>query len=101
MTLTSEEKALFPKVETSRWYALRIGPDRFAIFDVFPDADAKAARFGGEVAAALKANAESLIPGGWEKGVAANIRTCQVLSASNGGRNGFAARSGLCRRPRP
>ncbi|GEM_PF-2740474 len=67
---------------TLLWYAIRIAPDTFAIFDVFADADAKAAHFGGKVAAALKANSGALVAGGWDNGVVSNIKGYQVLSAT-------------------
>jgi quinol monooxygenase YgiN len=68
--------------ETLLWYALRIAPDRFAILDVFPNETAKTAHFSGKVAASLKAKAEDQILGGWEKGVAANIKSYQILSCT-------------------
>jgi quinol monooxygenase YgiN len=67
---------------TLLWYAIRISNDRFAIFDIFGDAEANAAHFGGKVAAALKANADELLQGGWDKGVVANIKSYQVLSST-------------------
>jgi quinol monooxygenase YgiN len=68
--------------ETLLWYALQIEPDRFAIFDVFPSEIAKQAHFSGKVAASLKAKAEELIQGGWDKGVTENIRSYQILSCT-------------------
>ncbi|HEY2903671.1 MAG TPA: hypothetical protein VGL59_24010 [Polyangia bacterium] len=67
---------------TLLWYALRIGKDRFTIFDLFANDAGKAAHFGGQVAAALKAKAPELISGGWEGGVVANIQSFTVLSAT-------------------
>jgi quinol monooxygenase YgiN len=67
---------------TPLWYAIQLSPARFAIFDLFPDAEAKAAHFSGKVAAALKASADELVAGGWEKGVVANIKSYEVLSAT-------------------
>lgn len=67
---------------TLLWYALRIGPDRFAIFDVFLNEDGRKAHFAGKVAAALKANADALVEGGWDKGVVANIHNTTVISAT-------------------
>ncbi|MEA2695859.1 MAG: hypothetical protein QOI66_130 [Myxococcales bacterium] len=67
---------------TPLWYAIQLSPARFAIFDLFPDAEAKAAHFSGKVAAALKASAGELIAGGWDKGVVANIKSYEVLSTT-------------------
>jgi quinol monooxygenase YgiN len=67
---------------TLLWYAIETGPSSFAIFDLFPDDPAKAAHFGGKVAAALKAKADELVAGGWDAGVVANIKEYEVLSAT-------------------
>lgn len=67
---------------TLLWYAIRIGPARFAIFDVFETEAARSAHFAGKVAAALKARSAELVEGGWEAGVAANARHAEVLSAT-------------------
>lgn len=68
--------------DTLLWYAIRLGTSRFAIFDVFPGNEAMAMHFSGKVAAALKGKAQELVEGGWEDGVASNIRTYQVLSGT-------------------
>lgn len=67
---------------TLLWYAIQVDASNFAIFDVFPDAEAKAAHFVGQVAALLKHNAEELVIGGWDEGVVANIRNYAVLSST-------------------
>ena len=64
------------------WYAIRISPDRFAIFDVFASEEGRTAHFSGHVAAALKDGADELVEGGWDKGVVANVRNTEVLSAT-------------------
>ena len=43
-----------------RWFALRIGPSTFGIFDAFPDDDGRQAHLNGDVADALRAQAEEL-----------------------------------------
>jgi len=43
------------------WFALRMGPTTFAIFDVFPDEDARQAHLNGEIAKALMARADELL----------------------------------------
>ncbi len=42
---------------TTAWFALRIGPSTFGIFDVFPDESARNAHLNGPIAAALFAKA--------------------------------------------
>lgn len=38
---------------TTAWFAIRLGPSSFGIFDVFPDDSARDAHLSGAVAAAL------------------------------------------------
>jgi quinol monooxygenase YgiN len=45
---------------TTTWFALRLGPSRFAIFDTFPDESGRQAHLAGQVAAALRAKGEDL-----------------------------------------
>ncbi|MCK9377532.1 MAG: antibiotic biosynthesis monooxygenase [Syntrophobacterales bacterium] len=45
---------------TSAWFALRLGPSTFAIFDAFPDEAGRQAHLSGKVAAALMARASEL-----------------------------------------
>ena len=46
---------------TITWYALRLGPSTFGIFDTFPDEAGRQAHLTGKVAAALMANAADLL----------------------------------------
>lgn len=46
---------------TTAWFAIRIGPSTFGIFDVFPDDAGRQAHLSGKVAAALMANASDLL----------------------------------------
>lgn len=46
--------------ETIGWYALRLGPSRFGIFDTFASSDGRRAHLSGEIARALFAQAEEL-----------------------------------------
>jgi quinol monooxygenase YgiN len=46
---------------TTAWFALRTGPTSFAIFDVFPDEQARQAHVGGKIAQALMARADELL----------------------------------------
>ena len=46
---------------TIAWFALRLGPTTFAIFDAFPDEAGRQAHLSGRVAAALLAKAPELL----------------------------------------
>ncbi|MGH9561562.1 MAG: putative quinol monooxygenase [Terracidiphilus sp.] len=45
---------------TSTWYAVKLGPDRFGIFDTFKDEAGRNAHLTGEIAKALFSRAEEL-----------------------------------------
>ena len=45
---------------TTTWFAIRLGPTTFGIFDAFPDQAGRQAHLAGQVAAALKARASEL-----------------------------------------
>jgi len=47
--------------ETTAWFAIRMGPSTFGIFDVFPDESGRQAHLTGRVAAALMAKASDLL----------------------------------------
>jgi quinol monooxygenase YgiN len=46
---------------TVTWYALKLGPSTYGIFDTFPDEKGRQAHLSGKVAAALMANASELL----------------------------------------
>ena len=46
---------------TTAWFALKIGPSTFGIFDAFPDDTGRNAHLNGPIAAALMANASALL----------------------------------------
>ena len=46
---------------TIRWYALQIGPATFGIFDTFEAEEGRQAHLDGDIAAALMANASTLL----------------------------------------
>jgi quinol monooxygenase YgiN len=46
---------------TTAWFALKIGPSTFGIFDAFPDDAGRTAHLTGPIAAALMANAAALL----------------------------------------
>lgn len=47
--------------DTTTWYAIRLGPSTFGIFDTFPDDSGRQAHLSGQVAAALMENAPDLL----------------------------------------
>ena len=55
LALVEEEPA------TIAWFAIRLGPSEFGIFDAFPDDTGRQAHLGGQVAAALMAQAPELL----------------------------------------
>jgi quinol monooxygenase YgiN len=46
---------------TTAWFAIRIGPSTFGIFDAFPDEAGRQAHLSGRVAASLMAKASELL----------------------------------------
>jgi quinol monooxygenase YgiN len=46
---------------TVAWFAVKLGPSTFAIFDVFPDDGGRQAHLNGPIAAALMAKAGELL----------------------------------------
>jgi quinol monooxygenase YgiN len=61
--------------QTTAWFALRLGPKTFGIFDAFPDEDGRRAHLGGKVAAALMAKAPELFS------IPPVIENCDVMAA--------------------
>ena len=55
LPLAQQERA------TIAWFGFRLAPDKFGIFDVFPDEAGRQAHLTGPIAAALMAKAESLL----------------------------------------
>jgi quinol monooxygenase YgiN len=47
--------------QTVAWYALKLGPGRFGIFDTFSDDAGRKAHLSGEIAKALFARADELL----------------------------------------
>lgn len=54
LSMVQEEPA------TTAWFAIRLGPSTFGIFDAFPDEAGRHAHLAGRVAAALTARASEL-----------------------------------------
>lgn len=46
---------------TTLWFALKLGPSTFGVFDAFADDTGRQAHLNGPIAAALMANAEALL----------------------------------------
>jgi quinol monooxygenase YgiN len=46
---------------TTTWYAVKLGPARFGIFDTFPDDAGRQAHLSGAIAKALFAKADELL----------------------------------------
>ena len=55
LSIVQEEPA------TTVWFAIRLGPSTFGIFDAFPDESGRQAHLAGRVAAALMAQAPELL----------------------------------------
>jgi quinol monooxygenase YgiN len=57
-------KSALPMAEEERqtvsWYAMKLGPSRFGIFDTFADQSGRDAHLSGQIAKALFAKAEEL-----------------------------------------
>ena len=47
--------------ETTAWFAIRMGPSTFGIFDAFPNDSGRQAHLNGKVAAALMEKASDLL----------------------------------------
>jgi quinol monooxygenase YgiN len=60
--------------ETVEWFAIKMGPSTFGIFDVFRDEAGRQAHLNGRVAAGLMANAATLLS------KAPVIEKCEVLA---------------------
>ncbi|HZI48835.1 MAG TPA: antibiotic biosynthesis monooxygenase, partial [Pyrinomonadaceae bacterium] len=60
---------------TPLWFALRLGPSTFAIFDAFADESGRQAHLNGPIAKALMANAADLLA------VPPSIEPTEILGA--------------------
>lgn len=58
--LESAQPLAMQEAGTVTWYAVKLGPSRFAIFDTFRDEEGREAHLTGEIAKALMAKAEHL-----------------------------------------
>ena len=59
--LAGAQRLVAAEAGTTAWFAVRFDKDTFAIFDAFEEQAGREAHLGGQVAAALLANAEELL----------------------------------------
>ena len=64
---------------TTAWYAIRMGPSTFGIFDTFADESGRQAHLSGKVAAALMAKAPELFS------AAPDIQKIEILATKAAG----------------
>lgn len=62
---------------TTTWYAVKLGPAKFGIFDTFRDEAGRNAHLSGEIAKALMANASELLA------KAPQIEKLDILASKN------------------
>jgi quinol monooxygenase YgiN len=48
------------EARTTVWFALKLGPSTFGVFDAFADEEGRQAHLNGPIAQALKANAQEM-----------------------------------------
>jgi quinol monooxygenase YgiN len=58
--LTGAQATVEQEPGTTAWFAIRLAPSTFGIFDVFPDEESREAHLSGAVAAALGENVGKL-----------------------------------------
>jgi quinol monooxygenase YgiN len=58
--LKSAEALALDEKETLKWYAIKVGPGKFGIFDTFANEEGRNAHLSGEIAKALGARAKEL-----------------------------------------
>ena len=58
--LKSAQPLAVQEVATTTWYAVKLGPSKFGIFDTFQNEQGREAHLTGEIAKALFAKAEEL-----------------------------------------
>src|SRR5262245_4364899 len=59
--LTSALPLAQAEPSTTVWFAIRLGPSTFGVFDAFPDDKGRQAHLDGAIAAALMGKAEELL----------------------------------------
>lgn len=58
--LKSAQPLALSEAQTTTWYAVKLGPSKFGIFDTFPSEAGRHAHLTGEIAKVLFAKAEDL-----------------------------------------
>ena len=59
--LRSAQPLALAERATLKWYAIKLGPGKFGIFDTFADENGRNAHLNGEIAKALFAKADELL----------------------------------------
>jgi quinol monooxygenase YgiN len=59
--LKSAQPLAMAEPATTTWYAVKLGPGKFGIFDTFPDDASRQAHLSGAIAKALFAKADELL----------------------------------------
>jgi len=59
--LTGALSLALEETQTTTWFAIRIGPSTFGVFDAFPDESGRDAHLNGPIAAALIGSVGTLI----------------------------------------
>jgi quinol monooxygenase YgiN len=59
--LESARTLALQEEDTISWFAFRVGPTTFGIFDTFADEDGRSAHLNGDIAKTLLARAEELL----------------------------------------
>jgi quinol monooxygenase YgiN len=59
--LKSAQPLAVAEPATTTWYAVKLGPAKFGIFDTFPDDAGRQAHLSGPIAKALMAKADELL----------------------------------------
>jgi|SRR6185503_20486856 len=73
--LTSALPLAQAEPSTTVWFAIRLGPSEFGVFDAFPDDKGRQAHLDGAIAAALMGKADELLS------APPDIRPVDVLAA--------------------
>ncbi|HEX4031431.1 MAG TPA: antibiotic biosynthesis monooxygenase [Terracidiphilus sp.] len=59
--LKSAQPLAVAEAATTTWYAVKLGPARFGIFDTFPNQEGREEHLNGDIAKALFAKADELL----------------------------------------
>ncbi len=74
--LKSAQPLALDEKDTLKWYAIKLGPGKFGIFDTFANKGSRNAHLSGEIAKALGARASELLA------VAPQIEKVEVLAST-------------------